>query len=82
MLDLLKVLHLETYDRPIIVSPSMSGVFALPLLFQQPEAFSGYVPVAPVGVEDYTAERYKVNQVPYELLLIINYLMKKGVVNP
>ena len=60
MMELLKVLGLDT-DKPVIVSPSMSGGFALPLLFQQPEVFKGYVPVAPVGVKQYN--EYKSNQV-------------------
>ncbi|XP_072026053.1 putative protein-lysine deacylase ABHD14B isoform X1 [Amphiura filiformis] len=62
MLDLLKVLGLDI-DKPIIVSPSMSGGFALPLLFQHPEAFKGYIPVAPVGVGKFNDDEYKNNKV-------------------
>lgn len=43
----------ETLDiKPVIVSPSMSGGFALPYLFQDPakslERAIGYIPIAPV----------------------------------
>lgn len=35
-------------NRPIVVSPSMSGQFTVPLVLQRPELLSGYVPVAAV----------------------------------
>ncbi|XP_072026055.1 putative protein-lysine deacylase ABHD14B isoform X2 [Amphiura filiformis] len=62
MLELLKAVDMNI-TKPIIVSPSMSGGYALPLLFQHPEAFKGYVPVAPVGIDNFTDEQYKTNQV-------------------
>lgn len=40
-------------DRPILVSPSMSGAFSLPLAAEHPELLSAFVAVAPVGIADY-----------------------------
>ncbi|XP_043224956.1 protein ABHD14B-like isoform X2 [Amphibalanus amphitrite] len=45
-------LHLG--DRVVVVSPSLSGQFSIPLLLQQPSWLAGYVPVAPVGTEQIT----------------------------
>lgn len=37
--------------NPVIVSPSMSGFFALPYLLKHWTSMAGYIPVAPVGIE-------------------------------
>ncbi len=47
LLDLLKI------ERPVIVSPSMSGRFSLPLVTEDPQRISGFVAVAPVGISQY-----------------------------
>ena len=42
-------------SRFIIVSPSMSGGFSLPFVARRPDRVAGYVPVAPVGIDDHRA---------------------------
>jgi pimeloyl-ACP methyl ester carboxylesterase len=43
-------------QRPVIVSPSMSGRFALPLLTSKPERTSAFVAIAPVGIPSHLRE--------------------------
>ncbi|XP_069122019.1 putative protein-lysine deacylase ABHD14B [Argopecten irradians] len=54
---LIKQLKLTT---PVIVSPSMSGTFSLPFLFDEPDTTplraKGYVPVAPVNTGSYKTQ--------------------------
>jgi pimeloyl-ACP methyl ester carboxylesterase len=41
-------------DRVVLVSPSMSGRFSLAMLAEQPDVqLAGFVPVAPIGTEDF-----------------------------
>ncbi len=47
------VLDLLNIDRPVVVSASMSGRYALPLLIETPDKISGFVAVAPVGIMEY-----------------------------
>ncbi|PIK52744.1 putative alpha/beta hydrolase domain-containing protein 14B [Apostichopus japonicus] len=52
-------------DTPvIIISPSMSGGFSIPLLFSNPEAFKGYLPVAPVNTASHTHKEYSAVKIP------------------
>lgn len=41
-------------DRPVVVSPSMSGAVSFPLVQRHPEMLAGFVPVAPVQTPRYT----------------------------
>ncbi|XP_009955260.1 PREDICTED: alpha/beta hydrolase domain-containing protein 14A-like, partial [Leptosomus discolor] len=53
---------------PVLVSPSMSGRFALPFLLARGDRLAGFVPVAPVGTKDYAAEQYRQVQTPTLIL--------------
>ncbi|KAM6121039.1 protein ABHD14A [Pterocles gutturalis] len=55
-------------QRPVLVSPSMSGRFALPFLLARGNQLSGFVPIAPVGTKDYAAEQYRQVQTPTLIL--------------
>ena len=50
LLELLKI------ENPVVVSPSMSGRYSLPLVTENPEKVSGFVAVAPVAIGDYRDE--------------------------
>jgi len=53
LIDLMAKLKLV---KPIIVSPSMSGRFSLPLLIKHPDKLSGFIPIAPVGIPDFETQ--------------------------
>jgi len=42
-------------DRPLLVSPSMSGRYSLPLVCSDADALAGFVAVAPVGIPEHVA---------------------------
>ena len=54
-------------DRPVVVSPSMSGGFSLPLVAGHSDRLSGFVAVAPVAIERHLTE-LKGNPLPALLL--------------
>ena len=58
---LVAALHLE---KPVIVSPSMSGWFSIPYLMQHPEQIRGFVPVAPVIDAKWKKEDFAKLQTP------------------
>jgi pimeloyl-ACP methyl ester carboxylesterase len=43
-------------EKVAIVSPSMSGGFSLPFVANHPDRVAGYVPVSPVGIDQYKGE--------------------------
>ena len=62
-----KVTYIDSYfpsSNFVLVSPSMSGAYALPFLFEKSERLAGYVPVAPVGTERYPDEKFERLNVP------------------
>lgn len=54
-------------DKPVIVSPSMSGAFSLPLLTEEPDRVAAFVAVAPVAIARY---RDKLAQIKCPVLAI------------
>ncbi|NWI46282.1 ABHEA protein, partial [Picathartes gymnocephalus] len=62
------ILQELSMQRPVLVSPSMSGRFALPFLLVHGDQLAGFVPIAPVGTKDYTAEQYRGVQTPTLIL--------------
>jgi len=60
---LAELIGLLDIERPVVISPSRSGNLSFPLILDHPEKVSGYVPIAPVGVERY-ASQLKESPVP------------------
>lgn len=61
-------LQLELGGRVVVVSPSLSGQYSVPLLLRQPGWLAGYVPVAPVGTELITPQKAAQIKVPVAIV--------------
>ncbi|XP_029132127.1 protein ABHD14B isoform X1 [Labrus bergylta] len=48
----------------VVISPSLSGMYSLPFLMQHQDLIRGYVPVAPICTDKFTAEQYQSVKVP------------------
>ncbi|XP_023699039.1 protein ABHD14A [Paramormyrops kingsleyae] len=48
----------------VLLSPSMSGRFSLPFLVQRGTQLRGFVPIAPVGTRNFSAQQYQAIQTP------------------
>lgn len=42
----------------VVISPSLSGSYSLPFLFEHPDLVKAYVPVAPICTDKFTAAQY------------------------
>jgi len=51
-------------ESTVIVSPSMSGGFAIPVVFSEPALLSGWVPVAPVSITSHKLSEYQALRLP------------------
>jgi pimeloyl-ACP methyl ester carboxylesterase len=48
-----KLLDRLSVTKPVVVSPSMSGTFSLPLVAAEPDRLAGFVAIAPVSIMEY-----------------------------
>jgi len=55
-LDLAEFIAAQKLDRPVVLSPSMSGHFSLPLVTAHPDQVSAFVAVAPVELRQQFGE--------------------------
>ena len=51
-------LGMSEANPAVIVSPSMSGSFSVPLLLRKPSMFAGYVPVAPGVAGEHSSQEF------------------------
>ncbi|XP_038666763.1 LOW QUALITY PROTEIN: protein ABHD14B [Scyliorhinus canicula] len=61
LLNVLKGLNLGPV---VIISPSLSGMYSLPFLFGHNDLVKGFIPVAPICTEKFSAEQYTTVQTP------------------
>lgn len=47
----------------VVVSPSLSGMYSLPFLFQHSSMLKAYVPVAPICTDKFKSQQYAAVQV-------------------
>ncbi|XP_061689787.1 protein ABHD14B [Syngnathoides biaculeatus] len=48
----------------VLISPSLSGMYSLPLLLQQPHMLRAYIPIAPICTDKISAQQYRSIKVP------------------
>uniref|UniRef100_A0A665TG17 Putative protein-lysine deacylase ABHD14B n=1 Tax=Echeneis naucrates TaxID=173247 RepID=A0A665TG17_ECHNA len=48
----------------VVISPSLSGMYSLPFLFQHQALVRAYIPVAPICTDKFTTEQYQSVKVP------------------
>ncbi|KAH1167569.1 hypothetical protein KIL84_003052 [Mauremys mutica] len=51
-------------QRPVLISPSMSGRYSIPFVLVHGTQLKGFVPIAPVGTQDYMSQQYQQVQTP------------------
>lgn len=61
LLDVFTALGISEENRPIIVSPSMSGRFSVPFVLKHSRLLGGFVPIAPVSAEEHANELAHIN---------------------
>lgn len=61
LLEVFKALHME---RPILISPSMSGKFSLPYLMSRGQRLRAFIPIAPGHTTKYKSNEYEKIQTP------------------
>lgn len=49
----------------VLISPSMSGHYAVPFLMKHSDKLRGFVPIAPVGTRTFTPLQYQAIQVSF-----------------
>ncbi|XP_066470319.1 putative protein-lysine deacylase ABHD14B isoform X2 [Tiliqua scincoides] len=45
-------------DQAVVISPSLSGMYSLPFLFQHSDLLKAYIPVAPICTDKFSAAQY------------------------
>lgn len=66
--ELLKqVLQDLEVQNAVLVSPSLSGSYALPFLMQRHHQLRGFVPIAPTSTRNYTRDQFRAVKVLSEL---------------
>ena len=55
-LDLAAFIAAQKLGKPVVLSPSMSGKFSLPLVTDHPDQVAGFIAVAPVDLDAYESK--------------------------
>ncbi|PSN52661.1 hypothetical protein C0J52_06029 [Blattella germanica] len=68
LLSVLKT-NLLNHTRPVLVSPSMSGEYAVKFVGEHSDLLSGYIPVAPVATSSVSQDALKTIKLPTLILV-------------